>query len=305
MARRTVLISREVGNMLFGLFGVVCVGFAVLVIVGTIFTYFHTVYPLLMSFMGIPATINFAGAVWLSFNLVFNYVMVVNTRPGLPNRSVMTAQEIDVIEKAQADGKKTKWCQRCDDIKPLRAHHCSVCRRCVLRMDHHCPWVNGCVGHWNLRYFLLFLVYLWLSVLYAVCTIGLHWLGVLINTDVAPDVMRDSKASVQMCFVICLALLVAIGFMLTWSGHLALTNQTTIEYLGNRDADRRARHRGRVFKNPFDFGWRKNLREIFGPFDGWLELLLPSMTPVDLDGHHWQVHEDLEILSESDLEDVI
>ena len=37
-------------------------------------------------------------------------------------------------------------CPKCCSIKPERAHHCSVCQRCIRKMDHHCPWVNNCVG---------------------------------------------------------------------------------------------------------------------------------------------------------------
>ena len=45
------------------------------------------------------------------------------------------------IEKAtQYPGQVIYRCPRCLSIKPLRAHHCSVCKRCIRKMDHHCPW---------------------------------------------------------------------------------------------------------------------------------------------------------------------
>ena len=37
-------------------------------------------------------------------------------------------------------------CPECEIIKPLRSRHCDVCRRCVGVYDHHCPWINNCVG---------------------------------------------------------------------------------------------------------------------------------------------------------------
>lgn len=62
-----------------------------------------------------------------------------------------------------------KMCKKCKSPKPPRAHHCSVCNRCILKMDHHCPWVNNCIGAMNQKHFILFIGY---TALHCIGTIG-------------------------------------------------------------------------------------------------------------------------------------
>jgi hypothetical protein len=61
-----------------------------------------------------------------------------------------------------------------------------------------------------------------------------------------------------------LAALISVGLLGSWHLYLSLTNQTTIEFYINMEERSDAKHRGHVFKNPFDKGWRKNLSRVFG-----------------------------------------
>ncbi|KAJ1628745.1 DHHC palmitoyltransferase-domain-containing protein [Pavlovales sp. CCMP2436] len=40
-------------------------------------------------------------------------------------------------------GRNVQLCHTCHVVRPLRAKHCPICGRCVLRYDHHCPWVDN------------------------------------------------------------------------------------------------------------------------------------------------------------------
>ncbi|ODQ65489.1 zf-DHHC-domain-containing protein [Nadsonia fulvescens var. elongata DSM 6958] len=80
--------------------------------------------------------------VWIS------YFLAIIMPPGAPP-----------VNFKHAPGEWKRWCYKCEAPKPERAHHCKQCGQCVLKMDHHCPWTNNCVGHQNLPYFFRFLVW--------------------------------------------------------------------------------------------------------------------------------------------------
>lgn len=73
----------------------------------------------------------------------FTYVLAIAVRPGYAMGEIVP-------------GAQYVKCAKCGLPKPERAHHCRVCNRCVLRMDHHCPWTENCVGYRNVGYFLRF-----------------------------------------------------------------------------------------------------------------------------------------------------
>lgn len=54
-------------------------------------------------------------------------------------------------------------CPDCEIVRTPRSRHCGICNRCVERYDHHCPWLNTCIGVNNHGYFLIFILLLFTS----------------------------------------------------------------------------------------------------------------------------------------------
>ncbi|OCT65798.1 hypothetical protein XELAEV_18042047mg [Xenopus laevis] len=139
-------------------------------------------------------------------------------------------------------------------VKPDRCHHCSVCGMCVLKMDHHCPWVNNCIGYSNYKFFLLFLAYAMLYCLYIGCTVFqyfiLYW----------TDTLSNGRAKFHVLFLLFVALMFFISLMFLFGYHcwLVSLNRTTLEAFS-----------APVFqngpdKNGFHLGVRRNLEQVFG-----------------------------------------
>lgn len=95
---------------------------------------------------------------WLLLNVAFHYFMATFTAPGQPPE--------ELISNA------VSICKKCIAPKPPRTHHCSVCNKCILKYDHHCPWLSNCVGYRNHRYFFLYMAYTTLGVIF-ICVFGI------------------------------------------------------------------------------------------------------------------------------------
>eukprot|EP01117_Protostelium_nocturnum_P011161 TRINITY_DN4054_c0_g1_i2.p1 TRINITY_DN4054_c0_g1~~TRINITY_DN4054_c0_g1_i2.p1 ORF type:complete len:231 (-),score=50.77 TRINITY_DN4054_c0_g1_i2:174-866(-) len=148
-----------------------------------------------------------------------------------------------------------RFCRKCNLPKPPRCHHCSVCRRCVLKMDHHCPWMLTCIGFYNQKYFLSFLIYLFIGCSFSSLML---WPSLKLSDDTITILIIISFALSSLFSVVLL-------FFTGWSLWLAiLLGQTQYEGAENGVLERKAKMKGKPFKYPYQFGWKKNMNLIFG-----------------------------------------
>lgn len=152
-------------------------------------------------------------------------------------------------------------CPKCCCIKPERAHHCSICKRCIRKMDHHCPWVNNCVGEKNQRFFVLFTMYIALSSVHALILCGLQFISCVRGqwtecSDFSPPI------TVILLIFLCLEGLLFFTFTAVMFGtqiHSICNDETEIERLKSEKPtwERRLRWEGMksVFGGPPSLLW--------------------------------------------------
>jgi hypothetical protein len=147
-------------------------------------------------------------------------------------------------------------------------------------MDHHCPWINNCVGFHNRKSFLLTLIYSTLLALFIACGsvspayTALH--SLLQSEEAWPGL---GYIGVCLCAVFFTGI---IGSFLRFHVGLVLNNVTTIENLEKADGP-----------NNYNLGTKLNWLQVFGyNVCLWpLPITGRSGKPVG-DGVHWAYFDD-------------
>lgn len=128
-----------------------------------------------------------------------------------------------------------RWCRTCRIIRPPRASHCSDCDNCVLRYDHHCPFVNNCVGQRNYAYFLGFISSVLVLCVLVIPSIFAFYSS--INRERSVKGMATVSSSTRLLWYLLIAgggiviMAAFLSFLLAgYHGFLIATNQTTKEF---------------------------------------------------------------------------
>ena len=195
-------------------------------------------------------------------------------------------QLFTIEQKGSSDVKTVRFCKHCKTFKPDRTHHDSKLGKCVLKMDHYCPWLHNTLGHNNLKYFYLTLLYgscsLLIWVILMTPRFGRSWSGM--------EYMRRDFL-ILFGYFFGILLFGPVFWFFTFHTRLMLTAYTTIEFCELRDNQNKSTSK-HYKSSPFDQGAYANTCEMLGPIP--LLWLVPTRICMREDGDMWFYADDID-----------
>jgi len=187
----------------------------------------------------------------------------------------------EVFKESKKSGER-RHCKWCGKYKPDRCHHCRVCRICILKMDHHCPWIYNCVGFANYKSFMLLLFY---------CSLSANWM-VFTMPSTVKTVLTNRHSPMLTMFVVLFGETLA-GFMamlttLFLSFHIWLCAKamTTIEFC-EKSLPKKGEPKSSRAVSRYDLGTYHKITQTLG--DNPLFWLVPISGPSG-DGITWETN---------------
>jgi len=157
-------------------------------------------------------------------------------------------------------GESSKICVTCRCVKEFRSKHCAFCNRCVRKFDHHCPWVDNCVGDGNYKYFVSLLFVEQIAMLSFIVSAVVYYVRFFSRSENQSNVNIIDAFVLLLVAMHCIATIATSVFVaMQLVTHIELiTRGTTMNEVINMLRYRYFRDQKGNVRNPFDNGCLRN-----------------------------------------------
>lgn len=101
-------------------------------------------------------------SVWYAGTLLFGFIStyIDPSDDLIAVQNIMERKNIDKNIVTFDNRTFPKKCNQCGVFVNEDTKHCWECKRCVTHFDHHCKWLNNCIGKRNYKYFIILIIFL-------------------------------------------------------------------------------------------------------------------------------------------------
>ncbi|PSN30903.1 hypothetical protein C0J52_18572 [Blattella germanica] len=236
--------------------------------------YWFELYVVLPSYYPIWSfwyVIHFISGTFVMCNITSNFVAVVCTDTSI--KGIMLPSTL---------APNWHFCSVCETTSPPRSWHCETCNTCIMRRDHHCMFTGCCIGHFNYRFFLVFIIHMLLGTIYATYfNSWFIWENVDFRTPMAIVKLIFPLAMVafgidlsvnQMYLILYLIILMAMFFMVA-----LLIIHVNLIYNGNTTYEKNHKI------TDYNLGWKQNFKDVLG--ENWIMTLFLPFAESKLPGN--------------------
>ena len=150
----------------------------------------HLFFELLLFFFLLPNLNNYSNYItfWFLIICLFISFFIINrSDPGF----LEAKDNLTWLQMVEKKIHINEYCPYCRVKKTNKVKHCHVCKKCVNGFDHHCNWIDNCVGGKNKIRFLIFVSITLFNLIFNFC-IGLNALRIG-NIENPTGLKKNSK----------------------------------------------------------------------------------------------------------------
>lgn len=212
--------------------------------------------------------------------IVILYSQLLLKTPSQTNFSLLKAKYSNRIFPEIIESSFQTNCEFCkDSFKHRRSSHCSNCNCCILQRDHHCTWINKCIGYNNVRIFWLYL--LWLLIFGCLYFQGLFKYYNTKQTKGYLKILVFITSLYTLCVFIMICYILWKQLLFTLNGFTMYENMKTRDletyYIIFQNSDLKFQR-----YNPYNKGWLLNCKTMLFPSLLHIFLPLPQMIKYDI-----------------------
>ena len=118
---------------------------------------------ILLNFVKVTEIYSRLSSGWYIISMLIDLIMLISFFLMVFRNPGFIGQTDETFQSLLESNEPELLCPECEVKRTQRSIHCVICGKCVDVYDHHCPWVDNCIGVNNHLNFMAFIISVFVS----------------------------------------------------------------------------------------------------------------------------------------------